>query len=47
MKNKFKWSSIAIVAILLVSYTHCDLMLTPQNGKVNYKNKSFPRPLWS
>jgi hypothetical protein len=39
MKNKFKWSSIAIVAILLVSYTHCDLMLTPQNSKVNYKNK--------
>ena len=40
MKSKSKWSSIAVVVILLVSYTHCDLMLTPQNGKVNYKNKN-------
>ncbi|WP_127714075.1 hypothetical protein [Halobacteriovorax sp. HLS] len=40
MENKFKWSSIVLVVVLLVTYTHCDLMITPQNAKVNYKNKN-------
>lgn len=39
MNNKFKWSSIFFVVIILVSYTHCDLMLTPQNSKVKNKTK--------
>jgi hypothetical protein len=39
MKSKMKWSSIVVVIVLLFGYTHCDLMLTPQNGKVNYKNR--------
>lgn len=37
MKNKVKWSSICVVIILLTAYTHCDLMLAPQNGKINHK----------